>query len=135
MRQSGGKDKKRMQRSLSEPPKEEKFTIRKDEMYIFKKQIKFSFPDVTAQGFVLFCLGFFYIQTKLLQCPICGMNVKERTEETLGMLDIESSRLTPSTVTDVLQFFGHVQDNLIQTRQNHEGFKQNNLRKQKIKLH
>lgn len=36
---------------------------------------------------------------------------------------------------DVLHFLSHIQDNLSQIQQNNEGFKQKNLRKQKIKLY
>lgn len=53
----------------------------------------------------------------------------------LEMLSIQSSHLTPPTVMGVLQFLSHIQDNLSQTQQNNEGFKQKNLGKQKIKLH
>lgn len=53
----------------------------------------------------------------------------------LEMQSIQSSYFTSLTVMDVLQFLSHIQDNLSQTQQNKEGFKQKNLRKRKIKLH
>lgn len=53
----------------------------------------------------------------------------------LEILSVQSSYFTSLTVMDVLQFLSHIQDDLSQTQQNNEGFKQKNLRKQKIKLH
>lgn len=90
----------------------------------FKKQARFSFPDATAQLF-LYRLNFYSVQYLIWMS-------EKGLKGCLGMLSIQSSYLTPSTVLDVLQFLRHSQENLSQTQQNNEGFKQKNLRKQKL---